>query len=112
MGGGVVDRLREVGLGHTRLVAFVAGGKAKAPNYFVNRLAEVWWAMRNAYVSGALDTEDDAALIGQVSSREYTVLTNGRTLLQGKGKMHRSPDEADALAMTFAAPRGGNRIWT
>ena len=68
--------------------------------------------MRERYRSGEMDTADDPALIGQVSSREYKVLTNGRTLLRGKDKMHRSPDEADALAMTFAAPRGGNRIWT
>ena len=30
---------------------------------------------------------------------------------QSKDSMYRSPDEADALAMTFAATRGGVRIW-
>ena len=59
VGGGVVDRLREVGLRGTRLVAFTAGGKARAPTYFVNRVSEVWWAMRTGYLSGDMDTDDD-----------------------------------------------------
>ena len=107
LGAGVVDRLKELKI-KPRLVPFIGGQRAENPERYVNRNAEVWWAMRERYRSGEMDTDDDPALIGQV----YKVLTNGRTLLQGKDKMHRSPDEADALAMTFAAPRGGNRIWT
>ena len=35
-----------------------------------------------------------------------------RIRLQSKSEMRGSPDEADALAMTFAAPRReGFRIW-
>ena len=111
VGGGVVDRIREVGLPRTRLVPFIAGQRADDDTHFINRTAEVWWAMRNSYLSGELDTDDDAALIGQVSSREYGWESDGRIRLQGKEKMHRSPDEADALAMTFAAERGGVKIW-
>ena len=111
VGGGVVDRLREVGLGRTRLVPFTAGSKPNVETYFVNRSAEVWWTMRNRYLSEELDTDDDPALIGQVSSRKYEWNDHGRIRLQSKEKMHRSPDEADALAMTFAATRGGVRIW-
>ena len=111
VGGGVVDRLKELGLGGTRLVPFIAGEKAEASAYFVNRTAEVWWAMRRRYLSGDLDTNDDAALIGQVSGRKLSWDSNGRIRLQSKDDMHRSPDEADALAMTFAATRGGVKIW-
>jgi hypothetical protein len=111
VGGGVVDRLKEARLGSTRLVPFIAAEKAKDQRYFVNRLAEVWWAMRKTYLSGDLDTDDDAALIGQVSSRKYWWESDGRIRLQSKEKMPRSPDEADALAMTFAATRGGVKIW-
>lgn len=111
VGGGVVDRLREVGLRGTRLVAFTAGGKARAPTYFVNRVSEVWWAMRTGYLSGDMDTDDDPALIGQVSSRKFKRESDGRIRLQSKSEMYESPDEADALSMTFAATREGVKIW-
>ena len=111
VGGGVVDRLREVRVGRTRLVPFIAGQKPNDEVHFANRLVEVWWAMRISYKSGELDTDDDAALIGQVSSRLYSVRSDGRIRLQSKDSMYRSPDEADALAMTFAATREGVKIW-
>ena len=112
IGGGVVDRLRQLGLGRTRLVPFIGGQKAKNETRFANQIAESWWAMRYRFLEGELDTDDAAALIGQISSRQYTVHTNGRIRLESKQKMYQSPDEADALAMTFAAIiRGGFQIW-
>ncbi len=111
VGGGVIDRLREVRPGKARIVPFISGERANERTYFANRVAEIWWVMRQAYLSGELDTDDDAALIGQVSSREYGWESDGRIRLQSKEDMHRSPDEADALAMTFAVTGGGVRIW-
>ena len=67
--------------------------------------------MRNSYLTREIDTESDDALIGQVSSRRYEVPSDGRIRLESKKTMYRSPDEADALAMTFAAGRGGFKIW-
>ena len=67
--------------------------------------------MRNAYINGELDTDDDAALISQVSTRRCKRESDGRIKLESKDKMYRSPDEADPLAMTFAATRGGVKIW-
>jgi hypothetical protein len=111
VGGGVVDRLRELRLGRTRLVPFIAGQRAEDRTHFTNRLAEVWWAMRNSYLSRELDTDNEPALIGQVSGRRYRLRSDGRIRLQSKESMYRSPDEADALAMTFAAAVGGVKIW-
>ena len=111
VGGGVVDRLREVRLTRTRIVPFIGGQRAEDEAHFANRLAEVWWAMRNGYRSRDLDTDDDPALIGQVSSRKFWWDSKGRIVLQSKERMHRSPDEADALAMTFVVHRGGMQIW-
>ena len=111
VGAGVVDRLREVGLATARIVEFNGGNNAKRKDRFVNRNAEVWWAMRERYLDETLDTEDDDNLIGQVSSREYTIDSRGRVKLQSKREMTDSPDEADALAMTFAAePAKGLRF--
>ena len=114
VGGGVVDRLREEGIGRTRLVAFIANQRAEDYTRFNNRAAEVWWEMRKRYLSGEISTGSDEALIAQVSSREYSLDSKGRVRLEDKKSMGKSPDEADALAMTFAAERlmGRLRIWT
>ena len=112
VGGGVVDRLRELGLGRARLAPFIGSAQALDSERFYNRAAEVWWKMAEAYRRGELDTEDDRALIEQVSSRRRVQGRDERIRLQSKSEMRGSPDEADALAMTFAAPRReGFRIW-
>ena len=111
VGGGVVDRLKEVRPGNTRVLPFISGQKAESPDRFANRIAEVWWAMRNRFLARELDTDNDDALIGQLSSRRYSHISDGRIRLESKQRMYRSPDEADALAMTFAATRGGVKIW-
>ena len=67
--------------------------------------------MRTCYLARDLDTDDDPALIGQISSRQYRLRSDGRIRLQSKENMYRSPDEADALAMTIATTRGGITIW-
>ena len=111
VGGGVVDRLKETGLRRARVEPFVAGKRALNGERFHNRAAEVWWLMAEAYKSGKLDTDDDAALIGQVSSRRVS-REGGRIELESKKGKRGSLDEADALAMTFAAPQGGGvQIW-
>ena len=102
VGAGVADRLREVGLATAANRGVQRGRESQAQDRFVNRNAEVWWRCGD-YLAGTLDTEDDDNLIGQVSSREYTIDSRGRVKLQSKREMTDSPDEADALAMTFAA---------
>ena len=113
VGGGVTDRLREVGLATARIEAFNGGRTANRADRFSNRNAEVWWAMREFYLEGKLDTENDANLIGQVSSRAYGLDSQGRISLQSKRELADSPDEADALAMTFAPlhSRRAIKIW-
>lgn len=113
VGGGVTDRVREVGLGTARIEPFNGGRTAKRADRFANRNAEVWWAMREHYLDGLLDTENDEKLIGQVSSREYSLDSRGRIRLQSKRDISDSPDEADALAMTFAPVQSRLRmkIW-
>ena len=113
VGGGVTDRLREVGLATARIEAFIGANSANREDRFANRNAEVWWAMREHYTKGLLDTENDDNLIGQVSSRGYTLDSRGRIKLQSKRELSESPDEADALAMTFATlqTKIAFRIW-
>ena len=113
VGGGVVDRLRQLRLPHTRLVPFVGGKKAGNPDRFANLITEAWFAMKRRYEEGTLDTDDDPALIAQVSSRMYRQPRGAAIVLESKEGKRDSPDEADALAMTFGAgaERGRFRIW-
>ena len=111
VGGGVVDRLRQLRLPHTRLVAFIGGKKARKPDRYANLITESWFAMKKSYEAGTLDTDDDPALISQVSGRRYHQPGGAAIALESKGDTRESPDEADALAMTFAVSRGGFKIW-
>ena len=110
VGGGVVDRLRQLGLRGPKLVPFVAGAAPSNPRYHVNLGAEVWWIMRDRYESGDLDTPNDPYLIEQVSTRKF-YREGERVKLESKYKLSKSPDEADALAMTFAVRKDRVRIW-
>ena len=113
LGAGVTDRLKELGLRGARLLPFMGGETANDKRHFANRAAEAWWRMRQAYVDGDLDTDDDTDLISQVSSRRYWIRSDGKIRLESKEDLYRSPDEADSLAMTFAETRyGGLKLWT
>ena len=110
LGGGVTDRLKEVGLGKTKLVAFKGGEKAKQGQRFVNSVTESWWHMRDLVLAGGRVPKDEA-LIGQLTARRYTIQSDKRLMLESKLKMGKSPDEADALAMTFAGKKGDFKLW-
>ena len=104
IGAGVVDRLREQGVPPVgRLIPFNGGARPNDAEHFYNRGAEVWWAMRGRYMDGSISAPRSEALIGQVAGRKYSINSNGRIQLQRKRNLRNSPDEADALAMTFAA---------
>ena len=57
------------------------------------------WAVR-------LTSRTTAPSSGRVTSRGYSIQSDRRNKLQPKDELPKSPDEADALAMTFA-PTGG-----
>ena len=110
LGGGVTDRLREVGLGSTKLVAFKGGEKARQEKRFANKVTESWWSLREWVMAGG-KLPDDPALVGQLTSRGYKIQSDKRLMLESKDKMSKSPDEADALAMTFVGRRGELKLW-
>ena len=87
-------------------MAFNVGAATRDKANQVNALAEAWWKMRGWCVGGEDDIEDDGALIGQVSSRGYSIQSDRRIKLQPKEELPKSPDKAHGLAMTFA-PTGG-----
>jgi phage terminase large subunit len=112
LGGGVTDRLREVGLNGTNIIAFKGGETAQSSDRFSNKIAEAWWVMRDWVIAGGRVPNDDA-LIGQMSSRGYTIQSDRKISLQQKIKMAKSPDEADALAMAIYSgySKAGMGVW-
>lgn len=107
VGGGVVDRLRQ--LGHTVWgVNFGAAADAHVDGELVaNKRAEMWVKMRGwLKEGGAIPNEPD--LISDLIAVEYGYRDNGEIILEKKDDMRKrglaSPDLADALALTFAHP--------
>lgn len=101
VGGGVVDRLRMIGY---RVIEVQSGEKARDSDRFLNRRAEMWSDMRDWLMHGCIT--DDQSLIDDLTGPEYGIHLNGCIKLESKDSMKKrglsSPDDADALALTFA----------
>lgn len=102
VGAGVVDRLRM--LGH-EVVEVNAGATPYDEDTYFNKRAEMWGRLRDWLASGAqipIDHELRMALIGV----EFTFDEKEKIRLERKKDMKKrgmpSPDEADAIAHTFA----------
>lgn len=109
VGGGVTDRIREVvreeGL-YIDVVDCHNGGKAEDAEHYDNWGTEAWAHVRDLLQAGEIQIPNDEDLIGQLSTRKYTVTSKGRIILESKKEMKkrglRSPDRADALVLAFA----------
>mgnify|MGYP001562732311 CR=1 FL=1 len=105
VGSGVVDRLRQAGWGDITFP--VTGGRnaSNAKRYF-NKRAECWLRMRDWFDDEPNTIPDDDDLQAQLLTPDYHYDTKGRYQLESKENMasagKKSPDRADALALTFA----------
>lgn len=109
VGGGVVDRCRQLGMS-VREVQF--GGKpdrAQAdsdPTRYANKRAEMWGYMREALKVIAIP--DDGDLHKALTGVQYGMNARDEIILEAKESMKKrgeaSPDLADALALTYAYP--------
>lgn len=109
-GQGVIDRLRH--MGH-EVAEVPFGGRALAEGRFVNRRSEMWFALREwLKAGGCLDVSGGhgARLKSELSVPRYWYDGAGKIVLEPKDRIRErlgaSPDIADALALTFAAPVG------
>jgi hypothetical protein len=103
VGGGVVDRCRQLGLD---LVEVNFGNRATNPLY-ANMRAQCWGNMRDAIDDGIrLPKNDD--LIADLTGLEYGYNMRNQLQLERKEDAKKrgiaSPDLADALALTYAYP--------
>jgi hypothetical protein len=104
-GGGVIDRLRQ--LGHTNVIGVHFGGKAGRPRY-ANKRTEMWFEVRDWLAAGGA-LPPDLALKQDLAAPTYTFTSSTDVYsLEPKDdikkRIKRSPDAGDALALTFAHP--------
>ena len=105
-GSGVIDRLRQLSYD---VMEIPFGGKAIHPEKYINRRTEMWYLMKEwIEMGGAIP--NDVALKQELATPTYWFDSQGRKVLESKDQIKKrlqgagSPDLADALALTFAAP--------
>jgi hypothetical protein len=102
-GAGTLDRLNQLGY---PAIGVDFGGKANAPK-FANRRSEMWWLMADWIRAGGC-LPDMGELITELTAPKYKFDEHNHLLLEKKAEIKKrtgtSPDLADALALTFAAP--------
>lgn len=105
VGGGVVDRLRQLGF---RVLDVNAAARANNERLYANRRVEMWGQMRDWLRAGGCLPRDDAALADDLVGPEYGFDSGNRIALERKQDLRArglaSPDAGDALALTFADP--------
>lgn len=111
LGAGVFDRLQELNIA---VIGINSASAATDFERYENKRAEMWWTMLEWFEDQPCRMPNNAALIADITAPQPKVSSNGRKLLEKKDDMKkrgiRSPDGADALALTFAMPvatRGG-----
>lgn len=110
VGGGVVDLLLRNRRVRARVHGFNGGAAALDEDQFLNRRVEVYWHLRDRFEQGEITLPDDDTLATQLGSMRYKYHVRGeKTLLQLESKEDArkkglpSPDEADAICMSFAS---------
>ena len=107
LGAGVFDRLKE--LGHVdKLISVNSGSSPLDADRYYNKRAEMWCLMKEWIMDSPVDIPDHPSLHSDLCSLRYTFDSKSRLVLEKKSDAKkrgiRSPDEADALALTFAFP--------
>ncbi len=101
IGGGVVARLKEQNF----YVNGVLFGESSENEYAKNKRAEMYFRLRNWILQGG-KIEYDERLIQQLKIIKYRTDSSGKLQIQPKQELislgYESPDEVDALALTFA----------
>ncbi len=102
-GGGWIDQL--VALGKAPIPVEFAG-KPRDPR-FANKRSEMWWDMAEWVKGGGAIPKSCNEIVAELTVPTYTFKGDKLILepkVDVKARLGRSPDIADALAMTFASP--------
>lgn len=105
VGGGVVDRLKEM---RFSVIEVQSGAKPDDASKYANKRAEMWGTMREWLLVGCIP--DDEMLRDDLLGPEYRFDLQQRLKIEAKEEMKKrglaSPDIGDALALTFARQVG------
>lgn len=105
LGAGTYDRLLEL---NVPVIGINNAERARDPERYENKRAECWHLMAEWFADQPCRIPNNSALISDICAPEPRVSSNGRKLVEKKEDMKkrgiRSPDGADALALTFAEP--------
>jgi hypothetical protein len=109
VGGGVVDRLREIQAGGT--IGSIAindvnvGMTANQSDRFLNIRAEIYWKLREALEKSLVQLPMDSVLASELCTFKYMYTSKGQLKLEPKEdtkeRLGKSPDRSDSLALTF-----------
>lgn len=105
IGTGVGDRLKELGYG--AMIKYINSAETKSliyPDRYHNKRAEMWGMMKEWLESEPVSIPDENSLASDLGSLSALPDSLNRVKLQSKKEIKKSPDEADALALTFAFP--------
>lgn len=105
VGGPVADQLRRLMPNVT--VIDINFASAAPDTHYCNMRTYMWWKMREALQAG-LAIEDDPGLETELTAPEYGHNNRDQLALEKKSDLKKrigvSPDDGDALALTFAMP--------
>lgn len=105
VGGPVADQLRRLLPGV--MIIDVNFASSAPDRHYSNMRTWIWWRMRDAIKSG-LAIELDTELEAELTSPEYTHNAHDQLALEKKADIKKrlgiSPDDGDALALTFTMP--------
>lgn len=105
MGAGVIDRVRQLGYS---VIEVAFGGKANDDSRYFNKRTEMYARCADYIKKDGGAIPDDAELREELANVYYGFDPRGRMKLKSKDEIKemlgRSPDTADALALTFAQP--------
>ena len=103
IGAGVVDRGKEIGL---PVVGVNVAESASADERYARLRDELWFEGREWLERRDCKFAADDALVGELTTAKYSILSNGKIKVEGKDEMKKrgvaSPNRADAWLLTFA----------
>lgn len=109
IGRGVSDRLKEI---YKMINAVNSASKAKKDDKFTNARAENFWALKCWVERGG--KLEDTSCFNDLKEVKYKENSSGKLIIKPKEEMRRenikSPDFADALALTFHPKRSKPKI--
>jgi len=107
LGAGIVDRLREL-VSENLIISVNAGSTALDQDLYLNKRSEMWGELKKWLEDHPCSIPDRDTLHADLCGIKYNFDSLSRLKMEPKEMMKkrglRSPDEADALCLTFAVP--------